>query len=238
MKIESNVAPVASPFAKIISGLNTLSVAIRYGDDSADYTVNNAALMSSHSDSVKASGLHGAMLDGVVKGLKEIATEAGVTKLTGAFLLSPVLGRTERTSTCPAELWDELKGWFEKGQPADVNAARLAKSEGDTLTPNQAMLIAMGNKHVSTVMSNLSARIDRDNKAADEPKNNLAKHWTAAGIKRYTKLIAALKKEAVSKNFTAEKPDRDVVEAIITIKEMERLAEYMVKLLQDTKYEG
>jgi hypothetical protein len=238
MKIKSDATPVVSPFAKIIGGLNTLSVAIRYGDDSADYTVDNTALMSSHSDSVKASGLHGAMLDGVVKGLREIASEAGVTKLTGAFLLSPDKGRTGETSTCPLELWDELKGWFEQGQSADTNAARRAKSEGDTLTPNQAMLVAMGNKHVSTVMSNLRLKIDSANKKADESKDNLPTHWTAAFIKRYTKLIAALKKEAVSKNFTAEKPDRDVVEAIITIKEMERLAEYMVKLLQDTTYEG
>jgi len=238
MKIESNVAPVASPFAKIISGLNTLSVAIRYGDDSADYTVDNAALMSSYSESVKASGLHGAMLDGVVKGLRQVATEAGVTKLTGAFLLSPIAGRTDVPSTCPTEYWEPLKAWFQDGQDEATRAARLAKSEGDTLTPFQHALLVTGDKSVATVMSNLSARIDRDNKAADAPKINLPKHWSAASIQRFTKLIAALKKESESKNFTAEKPDRDVVEGILTIKEMAALAEKMVKLLQDTKYEG
>ena len=87
-------------------------------------------------------------------------------------------------------------------------------------------------------MSNLSARIDRDNKAADAPKNNLPKHWAAAPIQRFTKLIAALKKEAESKNFTAEKPDRDVVAGILTLKEMEKLAEKMVDILEDTTYEG
>jgi len=240
MGIESNVAPVApvvSPFAKIISGLNTLSVAIRYGDDSADYTVDNAALMSSYSEALKASGLHGAMLDGVVKGLRQVATEAGVTKLTGAFLLSPIAGRTDVPSTCPTEYWEPLKAWFQNGQDEATKAARLAKSEGDTLTPIQHALLSTGDKSVATVMGNLSGRIDRENKAADAPKTNLPKHWTAAVIKRYTKLIAALKKESESKDFTAEKPDRDVVEACVTIKEMERLAEYMVKILQDTKYE-
>ena len=238
MKIESNVAPVASPFAKIISGLNTLSVAIRYGDDSADYTVDNAALMSSHSDSLKASGLHGAMLDGVVKGLREMATEAGVTKLTGAFLLSPIAGRTDRPSTCPTEHWEPLKGWFQDGQDEATKAARLAKSEGDTLTPIQQALLSTGDKSVATVMGNLSGKIDRENKAADAPKNNLPKHWTAAAIQRNTKLIAALKKESESKNFTAEKPDRDVVEMILTNKRIIAEIEAKIKLLQATNYEG
>lgn len=238
MKIESNVAPVASPFAKIISGLNTLSVAIRYGDDSADYTVDNAALMSSHSDSLKASGLHGAMLDGVVKGLREMATEAGVTKLTGAFLLSPIAGRTDRPSTCPTEHWEPLKGWFQDGQDEATKAARLAKSEGDTLTPIQHALLSTGDKSVATVMGNLSGKIDRENKAADAPKNNLPKHWTAGAIQRNVKLVAALKKESESKNFTAEKPDRDVVEMILTNERIIAEIEAKIKLLQATNYEG
>ena len=238
MEINSDATPVVSPFAKIIGKLNTFSVDIRYGDKSEDYTVDNTALMSSHTDAIKASGLHGAMLDGVVKALREIAREAGVTKLTGAFLLSPVKGRTLEKSTCPPELWDDLKGWFEKGQSADTNAARLAKSEGDTLTPNQAMLVQMGNNHVSTVMWNLRIKIDSANKKADAPKNNLPKHWTAAPITRYTKLILALEKDSVSKNFTADSPDRDVVEGILTIKEMISLSKKMVKILQDTTYQG
>jgi hypothetical protein len=238
MKIKPDATPVVSPFAKIIGGLNTLSVAIRYGDDSADYTVDNTALMSSYSESVKASGLHGAMLDGVVKGLRQIATEAGVTKLTGAFLLSPIAGRTDRPSTCPTDLWEPLKAWFQDGQDDATKAARLAKSEGDTLTPFQHALWVGGEKSVATVMSNLSARIDRDNKAADAPKNNLPKHWTAAAIQRNTKLIAALKKESESKNFTAEKPDRDVVEMILTNKRVITEIEAKIELLQDTTYEG
>tara|TARA_R110000772_G_scaffold166127_1_gene277825 strand:- start:57 stop:773 length:717 start_codon:yes stop_codon:yes gene_type:complete len=238
MKIKSDAAPVASPFAKIIGGLNTLSVDIKYGDDSADYTVDNTALMSSYSESLKASGLHGAMLDGVIKGLRAMATEAGVTRLTGAFLLSPIAGRTDRPSTCPSELWEPLKAWFQDGQDDATKAARFAKSEGDTLTPFQQALLSNGDKSVATVMNNLSARVDRENKAADAPKNNLPKHWTAAPITRYTKLIAALKKESESKNFTADAPDRDVVEGILTINEMITLSEKMVKILQDTTYEG
>jgi len=238
MKINSDATPVVSPFAKIIGGLNTLSVAIKYGDDSADYTVDNTALMSSYSESVKASGLHGAMLDGVIKGLREIATEAGVTKLTGAFLLSPDKGRTDRPSTCPSELWEPLKAWFQDGQDDATKAARLAKSEGDTLTELQKALLSNGDKNVATVMNNLSARIDSANKKADAPKNNLPKHWTAAPITRYTKLILALEKDSVSKNFTADAPDRDVVEGTLTIKEMISLSKKMVKILQDTTYQG
>ena len=238
MEINSDATPVVSPFAKIIGGLNTLSVDIKYGDDSADYTVDNTALMSSYSESLKASGLHGAMLDGVIKGLRAMATEAGVTRLTGAFLLSPIAGRTDRPSTCPSELWEPLKAWFQDGQDDATKAARFAKSEGDTLTPFQQALLSNGDKSVATVMNNLSARVDRENKAADAPKNNLPKHWTAAPITRYTKLIAALKKESESKNFTADAPDRDVVEGILTINEMITLSEKMVKILQDTTYEG
>jgi len=238
MKIKPDVAPVASPFAKIIGGLNTLSVAIKYGDDSADYTVDNTALMSSYSESLKASGLHGAMLDGVIKGLRAMATEAGVTKLTGAFLLSPIAGRTDRPSTCPSELWEPLKAWFQDGQDDATKAARLAKSEGDTLTELQKALLLNGDKSVATVMGNLSARVDRENKAADAPKNNLPKHWTAAAIQRNTKLIAGLKKESESKNFTADSPDRDVVEMILANKRIIAEIEAKIKLLQDTAYEG
>ena len=238
MEINSDATPVVSPFAKIIGGLNTLSVAIKYGDDSADYTVDNTALMSSYSESLKASGLHGAMLDGVIKGLRAMATEAGVTELTGAFLLSPVKGRTDRPSTCPSELWEPLKTWFQDGQDDATKAARLAKSEGDTLTELQKALLSNGDKSVATVMNNLSARIDSANKKADSPKNNLPKHWTAPTIKRYLKLIEALKKDLVSKNFTADAPDRDVVEGVLIINEMITLSKKMVKTLQDTKYEG
>lgn len=236
MEIKSDAT--VSPFAKIIGGLTTLSVAIKYGDDSADYTVDNTALMGSYTEALKASGLHGAMLDGVIKGLREAATEAGVTRLTGAFLLSPIAGRTDRTSTCPVELWEPLKAWFQDGQDDATKAARLAKSEGDTLTPMQQALLSNGDKSVATVMGNLSAKIDRENKAADAPKNNLPKHWTAAAIQRNVKLIAGLKKESESKHFTAESPDRDVVEMILANQRVITEIEAKIKLLQDTAYEG